>query len=197
MKHDRPAEGSFDHGHANHARRAAESPRENEHPPRTIRPAEGADRLPQNAGWANGEVGEEDHRDGRGPVKNPNEGADRRKCGDRRERLGRIEDGAEASGLERRRGRGRRLADSLRAAEFGELNKEQFLFVMAVDAFKKANGVAFPAWSDVIEIVRLLGYRKTCKSQIELRSAEDWTERADADSNVRPKGFERRIRPAA
>ena len=100
-------------------------------------------------------------------------------------------------GLARRRGRGRRLAESLRAAEEGELTNEQFLFVMAIDAFKRANGVSFPAWSDVLEIIRVLGYRKTCKSELVLSSGEDWMEKHDSPSNVRPKGFERRLTSAA
>lgn len=70
---------------------------------------------------------------------------------------------------------------------------EQFLFLMAVDAFKQANRVTFPTWTDVLEIVRLLGYRKTMPSELNLRNAEDWRERPDAPSSVRPKGWERRF----
>ena len=46
--------------------------------------------------------------------------------------------------------------------------------------------MAFPSWTDVLEVIRQLGYRKTCASEFELSNAEDWTERADAESNVRP-----------
>ena len=63
-------------------------------------------------------------------------GPDRRKSADGRDFLKR-----EASGLERRRGPGRRLSDFLRAAEEGELSPEQFMFVSAVYTFKKANDV--------------------------------------------------------
>lgn len=97
------------------------------------------------------------------------------------------------TGLERRRGAGRRLSDSQRAADEGEMNQEQFLFLMAIDAFKKSNSVTFPSWSDVLEVIRLLGYRKTMPSELNLRNAEDWKEAADADSNVRPFGWERRF----
>ncbi len=90
-----------------------------------------------------------------------------------------------ATGLERRRGPGRRLSDSLKSAEEGELTKEQFLFLMAIESFKKANGKAYPAWSDVLEVIRLLGYRKTAKSELTLANAEDWQEAWDAPSNVR------------
>jgi len=96
------------------------------------------------------------------------------------------------SSASRRRGAGRRLSDFGRCAEEGDFNPEQFMFVMAVDAFKRANGMTFPAWTDVLEIVRLLGYRKTCHSELDIRSAEDWTEKADAKSNVRPDGWEKR-----
>ena len=72
------------------------------------------------------------------------------------------------TGLERKRGRGRRLSESLRSAEEGELTTEQFLFVMAIEGFKRANNVSSPAWSDVLEVIRLLGYRKTQNSSIKL-----------------------------
>lgn len=106
--------------------------------------------------------------------------ADRRLGADRRQ----LE--AEApTGLERRRSAGRRLSDFNRAAEEGELTSEQFLFLMAIEAFKKANETSFPTWTDVLEIVRLLGYRKTMASELTLRSAEDWREPANAPSGVR------------
>ncbi len=91
------------------------------------------------------------------------------------------------TGLERRRGPGRRLTDFMKAAEEGEMNKEQFLFLVAIDAFKRANGKTFPSWTDVLEVIRLLGYRKTCKSDLSLASAEDWTEKPDAPHGVRTK----------
>lgn len=98
------------------------------------------------------------------------------------------------SGLERERGAGRRLSEFGRAADEGELTREQFLFVMAIEEFKRGNGKTYPAWSDVLEVVRLLGYRKTQESEISLRNAEDWREKPDAPSNVRPRGWERRLR---
>ena len=104
-----------------------------------------------------------------------------------------LEKGEAPSGLERRRGAGRRLSDSQRSADEGEMTPEQFLFLMAVDAFKQANRVTFPTWTDVLEIVRLLGYRKTMPSELKLRNAEDWRERPNTPSNVRPKGWERRF----
>jgi hypothetical protein len=90
------------------------------------------------------------------------------------------------AGLERRRGPGRRLSDFSRSAEEGNLTKEQFLFVMAIEAFKKANGKTFPQWTDVLEVIRLLGYRKTMPMEMNLSSAEDWQEPYNNPSDVRP-----------
>ncbi len=87
--------------------------------------------------------------------------------------------------LERRRGPGRRRSDFLKAADEGEMTQEQFMFVMAIDAFKQANDKTFPSWTDVLEVIRKLGYRKTMPSELNLgKRAEDWTERADALSGV-------------
>lgn len=95
--------------------------------------------------------------------------------------------GGEPSGLERRRGVGRRLSDFSKAAEEGEMTPEQFLFLAAIDGFKRANHKTFPSWTDVLEVIRLLGYRKTCRSALNLPQAEDWTEKPDAPANVREK----------
>ncbi len=87
--------------------------------------------------------------------------------------------------LERRRGPGRRLTDFVKAAEEGEMNQEQFLFLMAIDAFKNANGKTFPTWTDVLEIIRKMGYRKTMPTELNLGPrAQDWTEKPDAPSGV-------------
>lgn len=91
------------------------------------------------------------------------------------------------SGLERRRGPGRRLTDFVKAAEEGEMNAEQFLFLRAIETFKAANNKHYPNWTDVLEVVRLLGYRKTAPSELNLTGVEDWTEKADSDSNVRTR----------
>jgi len=87
--------------------------------------------------------------------------------------------------LERRRGPGRRLTDFVKSAEEGEMNREQFLFLLAIDSFKRVNHKTFPTWTDVLEIVRKLGYRKTMSSELQLgQNAPDWREKADAPSGV-------------
>lgn len=112
---------------------------------------------------------------------------DRRSGLDRREIAARSGEASDDAGtrLERRRGPGRRRSDFLRAAEEGEMTNEQFLFIMAVDTFKRVNGKTFPTWTDVLEVIRKLGYRKTMPSELNLGGrAEDWTESADAPSAV-------------
>ena len=92
---------------------------------------------------------------------------------------------ATATNLERRRGPGRRRTDFMRAAEEGEMTQEQFMFVMAIDSFKRVNGLTFPTWTEVLEVIRKLGYRKTMPTELNLGSrVEDWTERADSTSGV-------------
>jgi len=87
--------------------------------------------------------------------------------------------------LERRRGPGRRRSDFVRSAEEGEMTNEQYLFLQAINAFKTANGKPFPSWTDVLEVIRRLGYRKTQSSQVDLGDrAVDWAERPDAAANV-------------
>jgi len=111
---------------------------------------------------------------------NPLSVLDRRSGIDRRDACD-----ATPTNLERRRGPGRRRTDFLRAAEEGEMTAEQFLFIQAIDAFKRVNGKTFPTWTDVLEVVRKLGYRKTMPSELNLSSdCEDWTEPADAESGV-------------
>jgi hypothetical protein len=111
---------------------------------------------------------------------------DRRNVVDRRSGADRRAiESSEYTNLERRRGPGRRLSEFVRNAEEGEMSKEQFMFLMAIDAFKRANGKGFPSWSDVLEVVRKLGYRKTMASELNLGGrVEDWRERADAPSKT-------------
>lgn len=113
-------------------------------------------------------------------------GLDRRDMQKFAQRAG-AADGEDFTGLERRRGAGRRRTDFTKAAEEGEMTHEQFLFISAIDAFKRSNGKMFPTWTDVLEVVRLLGYRKTMPSELNLRNVEDWIEKPDTGSGVRSK----------
>ncbi|MFN7021075.1 MAG: hypothetical protein ACK4WH_07075 [Phycisphaerales bacterium] len=130
---------------------------------------------------------------GGGSVIDRRSGLDRREIADRLGREGsktedRVHSEARAgTGLERRRGPGRRRTDFTKSAEEGEMTTEQFLFIMAVESFKKANGKMFPTWTDVLEVIRKLGYRKTMHSELNIRGAEDWREAADAPAGVHAK----------
>ena len=68
-------------------------------------------------------------------------------------------------GLDRRRGPGKRRSDDRRAAEEGQMSDEQFHFLMAIDEYKKANARPFPTWTEVLEIIKALGYRKVADPQ--------------------------------
>jgi hypothetical protein len=70
------------------------------------------------------------------------------------------------------------------------MNGEQFLFIMAIDAYKRVNNKPFPTWTEVLEVIRKLGYRKTMPSELNLPNAEDWNEAADAPAMAAPKSDE-------
>lgn len=92
---------------------------------------------------------------------------------------------ASPTNLERRRGPGRRLTDFVKCAEEGEMSREQYTFLLAIDAFKRVNHKTFPTWTDVLEVIRKLGYRKTMPSELSLGdTVQDWTEKPTAASNV-------------
>jgi len=67
------------------------------------------------------------------------------------------------SGWDRRRGPGRRRTDERRSAEEGEMDDEQFAFVMAIDEYKRANKRPFPSYTEILEIAQAMGYRKVAK----------------------------------
>lgn len=68
-------------------------------------------------------------------------------------------------GLDRRRGPGRRLSDGRKSAEEGQMSDEQFDFVMAIDEYKRKNTRPFPTWTEVLDVIRALGYRKVAEPQ--------------------------------
>jgi hypothetical protein len=80
----------------------------------------------------------------------------------------RVSERREDTGLERRRGPGRRLSDDRRSAEEGEMTAEQFEFVMAIETYKKVNKRMYPTWTEILEVVQQLGYRKTNARTVDL-----------------------------
>ena len=89
--------------------------------------------------------------------------------GDQEERRGFIERRKNVVdrrlGLDRRRGPGHRRTEERRSAEEGEMTEEQFEFLMAIDQYKRANQRPFPAWTEVLEVIKALGYRKVAEPQ--------------------------------
>ena len=68
-------------------------------------------------------------------------------------------------GLNRHRGPGRRRSDERKSAEEGEMNPEQFEFLMAIDEYKRLNARPFPTWTEILEVIKALGYRKVAEAQ--------------------------------
>ena len=68
-------------------------------------------------------------------------------------------------GLDRRRGRGRRRSDERKSAEEGQMSGEQFEFLMAIDEYKRKNARPFPTWTEVLEVIKALGYRRVAEPQ--------------------------------
>ena len=68
-------------------------------------------------------------------------------------------------GLDRRRGPGKRRTDDRRAAEEGEMTDEQFEFIMAINEYKRINKRPFPSWTEVLDVMAALGYRKVAERE--------------------------------
>ena len=68
-------------------------------------------------------------------------------------------------GLDRRRGPGRRLTDERKSAEQGQMSDEQFEFLLAIDEYKRKNKRPFPTWTEVLEVIKAMGYRKVAEPQ--------------------------------
>jgi hypothetical protein len=68
-------------------------------------------------------------------------------------------------GLDRRRGPGKRLTEERKSAEEGQMSQDQFEFLMAIDEYKQKNSRPFPTWTEVLEVIKALGYRKVAEPQ--------------------------------
>jgi hypothetical protein len=85
----------------------------------------------------------------------------------------RVAERRSSTGLERRRGPGRRRSDDRKAAEEGEMTAEQFEFCMAIQTYKKVNKKMYPTWTEVLEVIRQLGYRKVMPREIRLENVPE------------------------
>ena len=68
-------------------------------------------------------------------------------------------------GLDRRRGPGRRRTEERKSAEEGQMTDEQLEFLIAIEEYKKCNATLFPTWTEVLEVMKALGYRKVAEPQ--------------------------------
>lgn len=84
----------------------------------------------------------------------------RRVVVDRRAGADRRDETSEPSLLDRRRGPGRRRTDYRRDAEEGHMNEEQLEFIKAMDEYKRVNHRPFPTFTEVLDLILYLGYRK-------------------------------------
>ena len=84
---------------------------------------------------------------------------------DRRDRTLASESEDRRAELNRRRGPGRRRSDARRSAEEGEMSDEQFSFLMAINEYKSLNKRPFPTWTEVLDIIHALGYRKVAEPE--------------------------------
>jgi hypothetical protein len=82
-------------------------------------------------------------------------------------------------GLDRRRGPGRRRSDERKSAEEGQMSDEQFEFLLAIDEYKRKNVRPFPTWTEVLEVIKALGYRKVAEPQSLGQSKEDTKRRKE------------------
>ncbi len=89
------------------------------------------------------------------------ERTDRRNHGDRRKRS--IPVAVERrSGTDRRQqGERRRQVDPTTCER--DYTDEEIVFMKAMDQYKRANRRPFPTWSEVLEVLRSLGYRLTAE----------------------------------
>ncbi len=76
-------------------------------------------------------------------------------------------------GLDLNRGPGRRLTDERKSAEEGQMSDEQFEFLMAIHEYKDKNTRPFPSWTEVLEVMKALGYRKVAEPQSLTQTGKD------------------------
>jgi hypothetical protein len=91
-------------------------------------------------------------------------GIDRRHRTDRRERDIPVVTDRRAGQDRRQMGERRRQVDPTTCEK--DYSDEEIIFMKAMDQYKRANRRPFPTWSEVLEVLRSLGYRKTEEATI-------------------------------
>ena len=82
-----------------------------------------------------------------------------RRGGDRRKRQIPVAVDRRSGKDRRQQGERRRQVDPTTCEK--EYSDEEILFMKAMDQYKRANRRPFPTWSEVLEVLYALGYRKT------------------------------------
>lgn len=87
-----------------------------------------------------------------------------------------------------RRGPGIRRSEDRRAAEEGEMTDEQWEFLQAIQRFKQVNSKPFPTWTEVLQVVKLLGYRKVEPSAYDVEEKAGKAESGKSCDSPKNKG---------
>ncbi len=85
-------------------------------------------------------------------------GSDRRNHGDRRKRQVPVALERRSGAERRQQGERRRQVDPTTCEK--EYSDDEIIFMKAMDQYKRANRRPFPTWSEVLEVLVSLGYRK-------------------------------------
>ena len=85
-----------------------------------------------------------------------------RRGGDRRKRSIPVAVDRRSGKDRRQQGERRRQIDPTTCER--DYSDEEILFMKAMDQYKRANRRPFPTWSEVLEVLHSLGYRKTEKA---------------------------------
>src|SRR5271166_6412459 len=89
---------------------------------------------------------------------------DRRARPDRRKKQIPVAVERRSGGERRQLGERRRQVDPTTCEK--DYSDEEIIFMKAMDQYKRANRRPFPTWSEVLEVLRSLGYRKTEEATI-------------------------------
>ncbi len=88
-------------------------------------------------------------------------GGERRNRTDRRKRQIPVAVERRSGKDRRQQGERRRQVDPTTCEK--DYSDEEIVFMKAMDQYKRANRRPFPTWSEVLEVLRSLGYRKTAE----------------------------------
>jgi hypothetical protein len=90
-------------------------------------------------------------------------------------------------GLDRRRGPGKRRSDDRKSAEEGQMSEEQFNFLMAIEQYKQYNSRPFPTWTEVLDVIQAIGYRKVAEPQSLEQLAKQKAQQLETDEPPEPE----------